>query len=203
MLWLGVELLRATFGVTVPDDLCVESLISETVALAARLPLEERTQPPTWLLRVLDKLHAEHCRRLTLGELSREARVHPVHLSRVFRRFVREGIGEYVHRLRARTACLQLLQPELSLSEISLATGFADQSHFTRAFRKIAGVTPEGVPRSDPADIASESSTSFSLWPFAIATFPQFQPRSAIHFHTRHSRKPVLQESNGQAHLFR
>ncbi len=65
-----------------------------------------------------------------------------MHLSRVFRRFQKEGIGEYVHRLRARTACTQLLKPELSLAEISLSTGFSDQSHFTRAFRKITGVTP-------------------------------------------------------------
>ena len=77
-----------------------------------------------------------------LDELAREAGVHPVHLSRVFRRCVGEGIGEYVHRLRVRTACERMLAPHNSLSELSLGTGFADQSHFTRAFRKITGLTP-------------------------------------------------------------
>jgi len=65
-----------------------------------------------------------------------------VHLSRVFRKCVGEGIGEYVHRLRVRAACEQILEPEISIAEVSLALGFADQSHFTRAFRRVTGMTP-------------------------------------------------------------
>ena len=34
-----------------------------------------------------------------------------------------------------------------SLAEISLATGFADQSHFTRAFRRITGMSPGAFRR--------------------------------------------------------
>jgi len=65
-----------------------------------------------------------------------------VHLSRIFRRCNGEGIGEYVHRLRIRSACEQMLTPRKSLAEISLETGFADQSHFTRVFRRITGMSP-------------------------------------------------------------
>jgi AraC-like DNA-binding protein len=65
-----------------------------------------------------------------------------VHLSRVFRKCTGEGIGEYVHRLRIRAACEQILQPEISIAEVSLALGFSDQSHFTRAFRRVTGMTP-------------------------------------------------------------
>jgi AraC family transcriptional regulator len=142
LLWLTMRLFRELFGCVRPDLLSVESLLAELVASAARLPREETKQAPLWLARVLDKLQAEHCERLTLDDLSREARVHPVHLSRVFRRFVREGIGEYVHRLRIRTACEQLLSSQASLAEVSVATGFADQSHFCRVFRKTTGTTP-------------------------------------------------------------
>ena len=35
-----------------------------------------------------------------------------------------------------------MLDPEVSLAEIGLATGFADQSHFTRVFRQMTGYTP-------------------------------------------------------------
>lgn len=45
-----------------------------------------------------------------------------MHLSRVFRRWVGEGIGDYIHRLRIRAACEQMLLPDLPISEISLAT---------------------------------------------------------------------------------
>ena len=147
LFWLTMKLFRETFGVEVADSLCVESLLAEITGLAARLPLEERLDPPRWLRLILEKLHAEHASRLTLDDLSSEVGVHPVHLSRVFRRFHREGIGEYTHRLRVRASCRYLLNPELTLAEIGLLVGFADQSHFTRAFRRITGVTPHAFRR--------------------------------------------------------
>jgi AraC family transcriptional regulator len=142
LFWLAMNLFRETFAAGALDSLCVESLLAELAALAARLPLEERTHPPRWLARVLDKLHAEPAARITLENLSAEAGVHPVHLSRVFRRFQREGIGEYTRRLRVRASCPILLNSKIPLSELSLQLGFADQSHFTRAFRQVTGQTP-------------------------------------------------------------
>jgi len=125
------------------DDLVVESLLAEMLACVARMRRENRVLcPPAWLRRIIEKLTAEYSERLTLDDLSREAGVHPVHLSRVFRKCLGVGIGEHVHRLRIRAACEQMLTPEISMAEISVAAGFADQSHFTRAFRRATGMTP-------------------------------------------------------------
>ena len=142
LFWLSMNLFRETFAAGQIDMLCVESLLAELTGLAARLPLEERKHPPAWLARVLEKLHAEPAARLTLDNLSAEAGVHPVHLSRVFRRFQREGIGEYTRRLRIRESCRYLFNANLPLAELSLLLGFSDQSHFTREFRRITGLTP-------------------------------------------------------------
>ena len=147
MLWLTVKLFRELFGGVAADSFAVESQLAELVGYAGRLPKEETRQSPAWLARVMEKLQVEHCEKVTLDELSSEAGVHPVHLSRVFRRFVGEGIGEYVHRLRIRTACERLLALEVSLSEVSFATGFADQSHFCRVFRRITGMAPQTFRR--------------------------------------------------------
>jgi AraC family transcriptional regulator len=142
LLWLGMKMYRELQGGDRVDDLCVESLLAEMLAHVARMPREKADHSPAWLARVLEKMAAEYCGRLTLDELSREAGVHPVHLSRVFRKCVGVGIGEHVHRLRIRAACEQMLTRELSMAEISLAAGYADQSHFTRAFRRATGMTP-------------------------------------------------------------
>jgi AraC family transcriptional regulator len=142
LLWLSMKLFREAGASVRPDDLTFESLLAEILSHAARSSQRESRHAPLWLSRILDKLRTEHCRRLTLDELAREAGVHPVYLSRVFRRCAGEGIPEYVHRLRVRTACERMLDPYASLAEISLGTGFADQSHFTRSFRKITGLTP-------------------------------------------------------------
>jgi len=145
VLWLGLKLYRELHSEAV-DELATEGLLGELLACIACLPRERsgesRGQRPMWLDRVVDKIRAEFTGRLTLNELSVEAGVHPVHLSRVFRRLIGQGIGEYVHRLRIRTACEQMLQFERPIAEIGLAAGFADQSHFTRAFRKWTGMSP-------------------------------------------------------------
>lgn len=153
LLWLAMKLFREVQASAVPDDLAVESLLAEILSFAARTRHPETRHAPPWLPRVLDKLKTEHCRRLTLDELAREAGVHPVHLSRVFRRCIGEGIGEHVHRLRVRTACERMLAPHAGLAEIGFSAGFADQSHFTRSFRKITGMTPaafRSLLRADP-----------------------------------------------------
>lgn len=141
LLWLAMKLFRELHHGG-GDDLSVESLLSELMSAAARMPPEDKLPRPTWLSRIVEKLSVEYADRLSLDQLSREAGVHPVHLSRVFRKFVGEGIGEHVRRLRVRAACEQMQEPEMSLAEISLVLGFADQSHFTREFRKVAGMTP-------------------------------------------------------------
>jgi AraC family transcriptional regulator len=142
LLWLGMKLFREVETSPAHDDLTVESLLAEILSFAARSSQRESRHAPGWLSRILDKLKTEHCRHLTLDELAREAGVHPVHLSRVFRRCVGEGIGDHVHRLRVRTACERMLAPDAGLAELSFSTGFADQSHFTRSFRRITGMTP-------------------------------------------------------------
>ncbi len=141
LLWLGMKLFRELREPKVGLDLSVESLLAELLAAASCISDKVKTAPG-WLGRVLDKLESEYSERLTLDKLSKEAGVHPVHLSRVFRKFRREGIGEYVYRLRIRAACQQMLTPEVSLAEIALSAGFADQSHFTRAFQKVTGTSP-------------------------------------------------------------
>jgi AraC family transcriptional regulator len=140
LFWLGMKAFCEVQGAS--DDLTIESLLAELLGLAARLPSSEGKRAPRWLGHVIEKLRSEHSERITLDDLSVEAGVHPVHLSRVFRKFVGEGIGEFVRRLRVQSACKQMLNPEIPMAEISLAAGFADQSHFTRCFRRITGMTP-------------------------------------------------------------
>ncbi|HVP54574.1 MAG TPA: AraC family transcriptional regulator [Candidatus Eisenbacteria bacterium] len=140
-LWLALKLYAGTRAPLAPRDLQVESLVSELLGAVACKP-ERCTVAPFWLRRVHEKLHVEFRERLTMHDLAREAGVHPVHLSRVFRKFTGRGIGEYVHRLRIREACERMLDREASLANISCDLGFADQSHFTRIFHGITGFNP-------------------------------------------------------------
>ena len=163
-LWLAIKLYAETQTKLPPDDLQVESLVSELLSCVGCKP-QTGYVAPLWLRRVREKLHAEFHTRITMDDLARQAGVHPVHVSRVFRRFAGRGIGDYVHRLRVREACERMLDPRLSLADISMDLGFADQSHFSRTFRDITGTTP-AVFRVMLERQAITSRASQSLRPF-------------------------------------
>lgn len=66
--------------------------------------------------------------------------------ARAFERaFVREyGLPpqQYLRRLRIQTACRRLVDTREPIAGIALRCGFADQSHLTREFRRVTGLTP-------------------------------------------------------------
>ncbi len=143
LLWLTLRLFRETRTSPLVDDIQVESLIAELLAKVGGLRAEKTKDAPGWLRRVMEKIEEQYCQRLTLEDLSADAGVHPVHLSRVFRKVRREGIGDCIRRMRVKAACEKMLSPKLTLADISFDTGFADQSHFTRVFRDFTGMSPE------------------------------------------------------------
>jgi len=64
------------------------------------------------------------------------------HFNRLFRKILRLSPMEYVLSLRVQEAQRLLATTRRSLGEIAAATGFYDQSHFTKRFRKVTGMTP-------------------------------------------------------------
>jgi AraC family transcriptional regulator len=87
-------------------------------------------------------LEAHFLDDLSLSTIAQAVGVHSVHLSREFRRHYHSSVGEYIRKLRIEYACKQMLNPDLSLAEIASAAGFADQSHFSRTFKRLVGIPP-------------------------------------------------------------
>jgi len=129
--------------------LAVEGLVLELIATAARSTLSGAGRsPPGWLGRAMEMLRTRFAGALTLAAVAGEVGVHPVHLARAFRRHVRCSVGEYVRRVRIDYACQQLSGSQRSLAEIALAAGFADQSHFSRTFKRLTGLPPAAFRKS-------------------------------------------------------
>ena len=104
---------------------------------------------PRWLRRVRDMLHDRfRDQELELRALAREAQVHPASLTRAFRHAYGVTPSEYLRTLRLQWSMQELRAGERALAEIALEAGFADQSHFSRAFRRQFGTTPGAVRRS-------------------------------------------------------
>lgn len=141
--WLMLRLYREFNESEMGCELAMEGLLLELLAMLARQKPSLERQKPLWLRRVETRLHDEFTGKVTMTELAAEAGVHPAHLAVTFRRFHHTTVGEFIQQLRVETACRRLRQPKASLSDIALELGFADQSHFSRIFRRLTGMTPK------------------------------------------------------------
>lgn len=124
------------------SELAAESVVAEMMGDICRMREVTERGKPRWLLRAVDYLHANISRNLPLFEVAREAGVHPVHLSRVFRLRFRTTMGALVTHLRVQRSCVPLAAGNMTLCDIAADCGFADQSHFSRVFKAMLGVTP-------------------------------------------------------------
>jgi AraC-like DNA-binding protein len=80
---------------------------------------------------------------LTLKEVSQNLDVHPSYLSREFSKYFDDlSFGEYIRKLRIEKAIQLLDSGTHSLASIAYLTGFSDQSHFNRIFKKHTGKNP-------------------------------------------------------------
>lgn len=129
-------------------SLAVEGIVLEMLVTLARVSAAEVRRTPPWLFRAQELLHARFADPLRTGEIAKEVAVHPAHLARAFRGCFGVSMGAYVRRLRLEWAAAQLVNSERSLVGLALAAGFADQSHFTRAFKRYSGLTPSAYRRA-------------------------------------------------------
>jgi AraC family transcriptional regulator len=102
---------------------------------------------PRWLRRVEELVRSDLDRALTVERIAERVGVHPVHLSRTWRRFRGLSIGESVQRARIDQACRRIAAGSEPLADLALALGFADQSHFSRVFKRVTGMTPGAFRR--------------------------------------------------------
>lgn len=103
---------------------------------------EIRKSPPAFLARLEDALAEQGLRAVNVAAVARSAGVHPAHLSRLFRRLRGESISDFSRRHAVRRAMNVLNERNAPLADVAARAGFSDQSHMTRAFRAVAGVTP-------------------------------------------------------------
>jgi len=77
-----------------------------------------------------------------LMEVARQCGLSVSHFSRAFRRTMGVAPHSWLMARRVEVAKEKLRDRRLSLSDVALACGFADQSHLTRVFSQLVGVSP-------------------------------------------------------------
>ena len=147
MTWLASRLRSEIVRSDISSPLIAEGITLELLGSLMRRRGDVERRRPKWLARVLNRLDSEFAENISSEELAADAGVHPVHLAAVFRKFQHETIGDHVQKKRVEHAAELLKNFEMPICEIAYECGFADQSHFTRVFKRRVGMTP-GAYRS-------------------------------------------------------
>ena len=86
---------------------------------------------------------------ISLDDLARQAGISRFHFARQFRLTTGESPMGYLRRVRIERSKSILQSRETTIAEIAATLGFSDQSHFTRTFGRLVGVSPGSFARSD------------------------------------------------------
>jgi AraC family transcriptional regulator len=110
---------------------------------------EEITQTLTHrqLNRIIEFLQDNLNRDLSLEVLAQQTGFSAYHFAHLFRQTTGESPHQFVLRQRIERAQHLLKETEAPLSQIALEVGFANQSHFSRIFKRYLGLTPRAYRR--------------------------------------------------------
>jgi AraC family transcriptional regulator len=114
---------------------------------ASAVPVEAGSRGGAHPRAVADALafiHANYARELSLTDIAGAGHLSAFHLARLFKQALGVSPHRYLIQLRVNSArwLLSAGSGERSLAELANAVGFADQSHLTRHFKRVLGVTP-------------------------------------------------------------
>lgn len=102
----------------------------------------------TTLTLVKEYINEHLDQNLKLNDLAAIAQLSPYHFLRLFKKDMGTTPHQYILRCRLNHAKDLLQHSNLSIAEIATRTGFCDQSHLTRYFKRATGVTPKQLLQS-------------------------------------------------------
>jgi AraC family transcriptional regulator len=143
--WLATHLYQEWLQLDAAGPLAIEGLTYEMAAYLCRSLSPDRAEngnPPLWLRKAKEIIETHYRDRLSLRDVANAVSLHPVHVARQFRRYVGMSVGNLICTRRIEFARQNLSLTDKPLVDIALESGFAQQAHFTTAFRRITGVTP-------------------------------------------------------------
>lgn len=103
--------------------------------------------PPQRMRRVLEFMHANLHRQVSLGDLASCAGLSASHFSHQFRTSTDASPYRYMLRLRIELSKQLLGNLKFSVLDVALAAGFENQQHFATVFHRIAGIPPSEYRR--------------------------------------------------------
>lgn len=129
------------------SEMVIESSVLEIFSVLNNESMADEKRTPPWVSRVRELLNDHDYTSLSLHETAHLLNIHPVHLSRSFKKYFHCTLGEYVRRIRVEKALYEVLEGNRSFTGIAHDCGFTDQSHFIRTFKSYLGMNPSSYKK--------------------------------------------------------
>jgi len=97
---------------------------------------------PPWLTKLKATLDSKYLEPINVEKLSQEIGIHPSHMARAFRAEFGLTITGYIRDRRLEWSLDQIKNSNAKLGIVATQAGFADQSHFSREFKRRYGHNP-------------------------------------------------------------
>lgn len=136
-----VELYKLLYGLKcgLPNDVlniyCYESMISS-------INIFNINGNVLWVNKVKEFINDRPLETISLNKLSLEFSLHPNYIIHKFKEITGYKLSDYLTKIRLEHSIKQLIENEKNLTNIALESGFYDQSHFNRNFKKQLETTP-------------------------------------------------------------
>lgn len=145
--WIASKILNEFNQYDSLSQLMIEGLATELLVIFSR-GKQINDSYPFYLRKIALYINEQYHTSPKLSELANLVQVSPEHLVREFKKAFHVTIGDYIRAVRINKACTMLKNTKKEIAEIAFDTGFTDQSHFNRVFRKTMGITPLSYRKS-------------------------------------------------------
>jgi AraC family transcriptional regulator len=115
--------------------------------IASHAGVSARPVAPQWLEHARRLIADSATARVPMRQIAKQVGVHPVHLSRSFRRQFGITASAYRATLRAQHACVAIVEHDRPVSRAAHDAGFADQAHLSRTLQSALGIRPTTLKR--------------------------------------------------------
>ncbi|AXC49865.1 GlxA family transcriptional regulator [Paracoccus suum] len=126
---------------TVADQLIYTAIRTDQDSQRLSIPTRIGVRHPR-LAAVIARMEANLEDPISPAQLARDAGMSTRQLERLFRRYLNRSPKKYYMETRLSRARNLLMQTEMSVIEVALASGFTSPSHFSKCYRAQYGATP-------------------------------------------------------------
>ncbi|HIR25958.1 MAG TPA: PocR ligand-binding domain-containing protein [Candidatus Egerieimonas faecigallinarum] len=124
------------------DELCYK--LQDSIDIFAESMFEYiPTKNSELMKKALSYISRNFASPITLEDVAKQVHLNPAYFSSIFKQSIGSSFKEYLNMVRIEESKRLLANTDYSVIDIAIATGFEDQSYFSKVFKKYTGLTPK------------------------------------------------------------